>query len=189
MKSGVTLLVDSLPKVLKGIDILTKTDVMVGVPSEKDLRRGSLPINNASLAYIHEHGAPTAHIPARPFLYPGIASVKGRLDTIFKSAAKAAIEGNLAAVEPQLHKAGIVASQAAKAKISEGIPPPLAPSTIKGRIRRIKGKKRRKKIMSALAAGVPESRQLGVAGVFTPLIVTGQLRNAITYVLRKVKRR
>ena len=183
-KSGAVLVVNNLAQVLKGISVLVGTDVMVGVPSSKADRRDGK-INSAQLAYIHDKGAPAAHIPARPFMEPGIKSVQAQVAEELAKAGPLALQGRLEAVEKALNRVGIIASQAIKAKISEGIPPPLAPSTIKGRIRRVKGKKRRQKIAAALAAGVPESIQGGQEGLFLPLVVTGAMRNAITYVLRK----
>lgn len=185
-KSGAVLVVNNLAQVLKGISILTGTDVMVGVPSEKAGRREG-PINNAALAYIHDKGSALAHIPARPFMEPGIKSVQAQVAEELAKAGPLALQGRADAVERQLNRVGIIASQAIKAKITEGIPPPLAPSTIKGRIRRVKGKKRRQKIAAAAASGTPYSVQQGAEGIFTPLIVTGALRNAITYVLRKAR--
>jgi hypothetical protein len=184
--SGVVRTVSNVAKVMKGINLLVGTDVMVGVPSTKAGRREG-PINNAALAYIHDKGAPAAHIPARPFMKPGIESVKDKVATELSKAGKLALKGKAASVQTVLNRVGIIASQAIKAKISEGIPPPLAQSTVKGRIRRVKGKKRRQKIAAALASGAAPSVQGGQAGLFTPLIVTGQLRNAITFVLRKAK--
>lgn len=185
-KSGVVKTVSNLAKVMAGINLLAGTDVMVGVPSTKAGRREG-PINNAALAYIHDKGAPAAHIPARPFMEPGIKSVQAKIAAELEKAGPLALQGKVSGVQTTLNRVGIIASQAIKAKISEGIPPPLAPSTIKGRIRRIKGKKRRQKIAVALASGVAPSVQGGQPGLFVPLIVTGALRNSITYVLRKAQ--
>jgi hypothetical protein len=186
-KSGAVKLIDNFASVMRGVELLTGTNVMVGVPGDKAGRREGGPINNAELAYIHDKGAPEANIPARPFMEPGIASVREQLIKEMQNAGNAALKGGTSVVT-YLNRVGIIATRAIKAKISEGIPPPLAPSTIAGRIRRIKGKKRRQKITDARAVGTPWSRQLGTEGIFTPLIVTGALRNSITYVLRDVLR-
>ena len=94
--------------------------------------------------------------------------------------------GSAKSVEGYLNRIGIICVRSIRSKITEGIAPPLAPSTIKGRIYRVKGKARRKKILADLAGGAAASRQNGVEGLFLPLVVSGQLRNSITYVLRKV---
>ncbi len=181
---GFELKVDKLPEVFKAIDALTKTEILVGVPSEKDPRKGDH-FGNAAIAYVQDKGSPAAHIPARQFMEPGIQNVQAEITAQFESA------GRLAFTEPNrveviLNKIGLMASQSIKAKIQEGIPPPLAPSTIKGRIRRVKGKRRREKIAAALEAGTPLSRQGGEAGIFTPLISSGNFLNSIMYVLRKI---
>jgi hypothetical protein len=190
--SGVFKKVDNTKLLLQGVEALTNTQVMVGVPGEKRQRQdaGQDGITNAALAYIHDNGSPEAGIPGRPFMRPGIKDVQKQITEEFKNAGKAILnpsnKGGNIRVESYLNRIGIIATRAIKNRIGQGIPPPLAPSTIKGRIARVKGKARRKKIASALASGLPASRQNGADGVFTPLIVTGQLRNAITYVLRKI---
>lgn len=186
VKTGLTTTLDNTAKFFRAIDALTGTRVMVGVPEDKTQRKDSSGITNSQLAYIHEHGEPTAHIPARPFMIPGVERVRGDTVNLLKIAAEKALDGDPAAVERQLHRVGLVNQASIRGVITEGIPPPLAASTIAGRIRRVKGKKRRASIQSALDVGTPASRQGGVEGLFTPLVLSGQLRNAITYVLRKV---
>ena len=184
-ESGLIVLVDNVIKTLEAITELASHNVMVGIPDEKAGRREGA-ISNAALGYIHENGAPEANIPARPFLLPGVKSVQTELNEGFKKAGELALDGKKEGVMRQFHRIGLLAQNAVRKKISEGIPPPLAPSTIKGRMRRIKGKARKAKIDAAIAAGTPFSKQGGAEGIFTPLLVTGQLRNAITYVIRAV---
>lgn len=184
--SGVVKKVDNLKNMMQGIETLTETTVMVGVPQDKGERRTG-EIGNADLAYIHDKGSAAAGIPARPFMEPGIKAVQKEIEQEMFNAGKAVFRG-ARSVEVFLNRVGLIASRSIKMKITEGIPPPLAPSTIAGRIRRVKGKKRRAKIDAMLASGTPESRQNGAEGIFTPLVVSGQLRNAITYVLRKLRK-
>ena len=125
-------------------------------------------------------------MPARPFLAPGIRRVQSETISMLKKAGELAFSNGPAAVERQLHRIGLINQAAVRAVITEGIPPPLAPRTIAGRINRLKGGKRRAKIRGEIAGGLAESRQLGVDGAFTPLIVTAQFLKSITYVLRKV---
>jgi len=184
--AGVFKKVDNVSKVLKGVDVLTNTTVMVGVPEDKNDRREA-GISNAALAYVHDKGSPAARIPARPFMQPGIKAVQGEIIKLLGDAGKAVLKGGASSVTTYLNKIGIIATRSIKSKITEGIPPPLAPSTIAGRITRVKSKKRRAKLRADLASGTPASRQGGAEGIFTPLIVTAQLRNAIVYVLRRAK--
>ena len=187
--SGVFKVVDNFKKLTQSVEALTNTVVMVGVPDDKSGRREG-EINNAELAYIHDKGAPEANIPARPFMEPGIKAVQDQIAKEMENAGKAILKsgkfGSAKSVEGYLNRVGLIAVRSIRAKITEGIAPELAPSTVLGRIYRVKGKARRKKLKAALASGTPASRQGGVEGLFTPLVVTGQLRNAITYVLRKV---
>jgi hypothetical protein len=120
---------------------------------------------------------------------PGVKAVRKEIAQEFLNAGKAVFQGGANSVTLYLNRIGIIATRSIKGVITAGIPPPLAPSTIAGRIRRIKGKKRRQKIADAQAAGTPDSRQSGAEGIFTPLVVTGQLRNSITYILRKASKR
>jgi hypothetical protein len=189
MKSSVVAVVDNAAKFFRAIDTLVGTRVMVGVPEDKSQRRDSSGISNAALAYIHEHGEPLAHIPPRPFLAPGIDRVKGDTVNLLKKAGELALDGKPDAVERQLHRVGLLNQASVRNVITEGIPPPLAASTIAGRIRRVKGAKRRASIKSELDAGTPASRQSGTEGLFTPLIVTGQFLKSVTYVLRKVSKK
>lgn len=185
--SGVFKKVDNVSKVLKKIDELTNTTVMVGVPEAENERRDGA-INNAALAYIHDKGSPAANIPARPFMEPGVKAVQGQITQELYNAGHAIFHGSSSSVTTALNRIGLITTRSIKSKITEGIPPELAPSTIRGRINRVKNKKRRAKLRADLASGVPGSRLGGAEGLFTPLIVTSQLRNAITYVLRKLKK-
>jgi hypothetical protein len=181
-KVGVTKLVDNMSQVMRKVNTLTNTDVMVGVPDDKSGRKEGA-ISNAALAYIHDKGAPEAHIPARPFMQPGIKAAQGQITKELQNAGQAVFSGKN--VQVSLNRVGLIASRSIKNVITEGIPPPLAPRTVAGRIARVKSQKRRTKILSDIASGLATSRLAGAAGAFTPLVVTGQLRNAITWMLKK----
>lgn len=160
MKSGAQTIVDNVGKVIDGIGKLATTRVMVGVPAEKGSRKDDEPINNAALAYIHENGAPEAGIPARPFLKPGIADKQDDITATFVKVGQAALDGRAEAVDRGFNAVGLIGQNAVRAKINEGVPPPLKESTLEAR--RARGRTGDK-----------------------PLIDTGQLRNALTYVIRK----
>lgn len=185
MKPGLTTVTNNLPAVAKAIRELSYQRVMVGVPSTTASVGHSNP-NNAQLAYLHEHGAPEANIPARPFLGPGIKRVRPQIELYLRAAGKAALSGKPEEVMKRLHAAGLTASASARNVITEGIPPPLAARTVEGRIARRKdaGWKRQKR--AAVAANVAAGNAPG-AGLFTPLLDTGALRASITYVIRRVR--
>lgn len=157
----VTITKDRMADVLKSIQSLVKERTLVGIPASNAERRDG-PINNAAIGYINEFGSPANNIPARPFLIPGVEAAQPQVVKQLRKGADQALDGKLDAADKALHRAGIVAVNAVRAKINEGVPPPLKPSTIAARERR------------------------GRTGT-KPLIDTGQLRNSLTYVIRKVK--
>lgn len=161
MKTGLQAIVDNVARFADGIEKLANTRVMVGVPAEKGSRNDAQPINNAALAYIHENGAPEAGIPARPFLKPGIDDKKSEIAAALEKTGKAAMDGKPEAVDRGFHVAGLIGQNAVRAKINTGPFQPLAESTLAAR------------------------RARGRTGT-KPLIDTGQLRNSLTYVIRKV---
>lgn len=149
---------DRVPDLLKAARALERRQVMVGVPSTTAGREDG-PITNAVIGYIQEHGSPAQNIPARPFLVPGVEDGEPKFTPRLKAAAQAALDGDVRKVEQRLHEAGLLAQNAVRAKMSEGIPPPLAPRTLAAR------------------------RARGRTGE-VPLIDTGALHQSITYVLR-----
>lgn len=188
MKHGLTVKRNNVSKLLDGLATLTAQDVLVGVPREEAERKGEVAMSNAALAYIHDTGAPEAHIPARPFMRPGIKRALPKLAAIFKQAGQAALAGGGAgAVEAQLNRAGLVAQAEIRATINEGIPPPLKPATVAAR-RRGRGTKSQRKgeraYLARVAAGESPAAAQSATGI-KPLLDTGQLRNSINYVVRK----
>ncbi len=152
--------------VFASVKELTKSQVLVGVPGantprnadEEEAKKGE-PINNATIGYIMEFGAPNANIPARPHLMPGISDAKDTIADQLKKGAQQALAGKAGAADIALNKVGLIASSAVKARITEGPFTPLAETTL--RARRARGRTGEK-----------------------PLLDTGQYRNAQTYVIR-----
>lgn len=154
---------DGLGDLLKNLKKLQKQEVLIGVPSDHTNRKDEDEVlNNASLAYIHEHGSPVNNLPARPFLGPGIKNAKDKIAKRLGKAAEFALSKDKERMTQQLGLAGLIAQNAARAKINSGVEPALAPSTIKARQAR------------------------GRTGT-VPLIDTGQLRNLIVYVVKDKK--
>lgn len=158
---------DNLGKMMAGIDALVRQDVLIGIPGEKTERNSGDPLTNASLGYIHENGAPEANIPARPFLAPGIKEALPRTTKYFQQAAQYAGAGNMTGMMRAFNAIGQVAADSARNVIRRGISPPLKQGTVDARKRRHK------------------SRKAESSGDVTPLIDTGQLYRAITYVVRE----
>lgn len=157
-----TIIKDKVEQVLKGIRLLDDESVYVGIPEKKDARTKGK-INNAYLGATQEFGSPKHNIPARPFLVPGVRDSEKRVRPQLRKAADAAMEGHHSEVMRRFNSAGMIAQNVVRAVINRGIAPPLKKSTIAARKRR------------------------GRTGA-KPLIDTGQLRNSITYVIRKKNR-
>lgn len=171
---------DRLPAVLKAMAGLVQQDVLVGVPASSVDRREPGQMNNATLAYIHDTGAPAANIPARPFMGPGIRAEQDEITDRLKKAAGAALDGNQARVQQQLTGAGVAGQSGVRGAINDGVPPPLATSTLKARLRQTqRGREGVRQELANRAAGEAPSTDLA-----KPLVNTGQMRNAITYVVR-----
>lgn len=158
-------------RVLQGVKELTESRLFVGIPQTKAPRTG--PINNAALGYIHEFGSAAARIPARPWLKPGVQSIRKELALRFAKAGQGVLGGR-EKIEKHLMAIGLLAVNAVRKRIQAGIPPPLAPSTVARRRQRSAGSKYRRKATTAAQT--------------TPLIDTGKMLASITYVIRKVKK-
>ena len=83
---------------------------------------------------LHEHGAPGAHIPARPVILPALSADKAReaVGRELREAASAANAGERQAMQAALEKAGEDGADAIRAYIDAGVPPPNAPLTVEG---------------------------------------------------------
>jgi hypothetical protein len=184
---------DYVPNLKKAIKQLLEKDVLVGVPEDKTDRPPDedepSPPTNATLAYIHDNGSPANNIPARPFMIPGMDSAKDDVVKAMAKAAQAALKGDGKGLEKYQMRAGQLAADQIKLRISEGIPPPLAQATLERRLARLKGKRRKGKYAKALQAAIASNAQDKATGTLpagvTPLVDTGHLRRAITFAIRK----
>lgn len=168
---AVTQVLNQSVKVKKGVGEMTSKQLLVGIPSSTSGRPGD-PMNNATLGYIHEHGSPAANIPARPWLRPGVAEAKKEIETRLHAMGEAVFRGETN-LDKHLTALGLVVVNAIRRRMQQGIPPPLADSTIRRRKQRSAGSKYKRKASSAKDT--------------TPLIDTGKMIAAITFVIRKVK--
>ena len=114
-------------KRLECLQYLARNKVDVGLTSTASGR-------SRFLMALHEHGAPGAHIPARPVIEPALADDTARAEMAegFLSAASDAMEGNLDDVRSALESAGQAGADAIRGYIDAGVPPPNAPLTISG---------------------------------------------------------
>lgn len=136
--------------------------VLVGIPSAETERGDHEAITNAAILAINEFGSPANNIPPRPVMAIGIKNAQPQITEQFKLAAKNALTQGFKALEFYYERAGIIASNSIKKAINAqiDIDPPSAATL---RARESKGFKGTK-----------------------ALIVTGQMRNAITYVVKGV---
>lgn len=179
---------DRVKDVLDSVRALTKQKVLVGIPETTDARDDG-EINNATLAYIHELGAPGANIPARPFLVPGVRKSIRETTPHLRQACEAALDGKPEKAQRSLVRAGVVAENYAKREISTGDFVPLKPGTIAARFRSRNTQSQRqseKQYLQLIGQGAsPAGAQVAVG--IHPLINTGVLRNSITSVVRQAK--
>lgn len=159
-KTGLTVVADHVAQLAEGLALLARLRVSVGVPEDKGPRKEGADITNAALLYIHENGAPEVGIPARPTLKPGIKDARQEIERRLRLAGTAAMDGKPQSVRNQFAAAGQAGASAVKARINSNTPPPLAPATLAARKRR----------------GVKRTNTL---------VDTGQMRNAVTYVVRE----
>lgn len=139
--------------------------VLVGIP-EADTKRDDAenpeeaPITNASILAINEFGSPINNIPARPVMAIGIRNAQDAIAEQFKKSIQYAFKNGLSAISVYYNRAGLIASNSIKKAINsqEGIAEPSE-------------------------ATLARRKQEGFKGT-KALIVTGQMRNAITYVVR-----
>ncbi len=167
-KGGVKIVQDRTQQVAKAIERLATERVMVGFPNSTNERReADSPLSNAQIAYIQNYGAPEANIPQREFMAPGIRAKQTEINAYLKKAGKAALEGDIMRMDRNFAACGLVGEAGIKLAIQKGIPPPLAQATVDARRRRHPSRK----------ATTPNDTK--------PLIDTGQMYRAVTYVVRK----
>jgi hypothetical protein len=181
---------DDVPAVVAAINELVGKEVLVGIPDSSTDRdqEEAQPITNATLGYIHENGAPEANIPARPFLIPGVEKAEEPTLERLKKAAQVTMRGDTKSADKYLNDAGIIASNSVKRTFWENNWEPLKPSTIANRHRQ-RGTKMRdaeRQYLGLIGEGMSPADAQAAAGI-QPLVDTAQLRNAITYVIRKAK--
>jgi hypothetical protein len=166
---------DDVKKMMGDLNALVPKRVLVGVPEEGDARDEGT-IGNASLAYIHDNGAPSVGIPARPFMKPGIAKAQDTINRHLKAAVKASLDGDDEGCTTSLNRAGLTAQNRIRRVINDGEGfAPLKRGTLLGRMRK---KKRLNKTLN-------KSEKEEYMESFHPLVDTGALRNSITYVVEE----
>lgn len=138
--------------------------VLVGIPAQDNSRKEEEgDIGNAAILAINHFGSEKAGIPPRPVLFIGLKNAQEQVAEILKTAAREALSKGAAALTLHYNRAGSVAASACKKVINDQdrLSPP-SEATLKAR---------------------QYLTQAGFKGTKS-LLVTGQLRNAITYVVK-----
>lgn len=156
MRSGMQMITDALPDLLRRLAAVAQRDVLVGVPAGEERDDGP---SNAEIGYQNEFGSPANNIPARPHLLPGVAAVQDKVIAKLTRAADAAATGRPSDAERHLHAAGLLAQNSVRRTLTTTAYRPLSERTL------------------------AERRARGRTGT-KPLIDTGQYRRSITYVVR-----
>jgi len=170
--SALKIKIDNTKKVLEAIDSLSFNNVLIGVPEKtadkgtdkRVEKRGGKKIDNATLARIHEYGAPQSGIPPRPFLMPGIENAQEGCANDLRAGAKETLDTmKPGAARKALNNAGLRAAREVQKMFTDNNWEPLKrPRSKKGRSYRDNNEKRD-----------------------NPLLDTGALRSSITYEIRQ----
>jgi hypothetical protein len=167
MKPTLKVTSDITEQVMEAIKRFRDDSVLVGIPEEKTDRKPEAGkkiedghINNATILAINHFGSEKLRIPPRPVLTIGLRNAQDQIAEEMSKAAKEALSRGWVAVDKYYNKAGIIASNSVKKAIN-------AQTGLKG----------------PAEATLSRRKAAGFAGTKT-LIVTGQLRNSITYVVK-----
>lgn len=174
MKNNAKVTKDLSQQMMAGVKALTGHRVYVGVPEAKNERDDDSPIGNATIGYLGENGVPENNLPARPHLVPGVDSAKKVIASIFRKMGENAIAGDVSKVMDGFEAAGQVGRDAVKKKLTDGLEPPLAESTLLNR-----GDKSSAIELQRRAEGKEPSSKIA-----KPYIRNGEYYNSITYVVR-----
>lgn len=181
LRSDVT--VDNLADFEQSLELLTGHAILVGFPADEPARENEdgtpAEITNAALGYIHDKGSPEQNIPARPFMEPGIESRQEQIADNLEHTGIVALDGKTDAVMTSLAITGQIAEDGIKAKILDGPFAPLSDATLRARAR--KGGS----IGAAAQAELDGVQLVEGSPNVRPLNETGQMRNAVRYVIAK----
>lgn len=159
---SITVTVDRTKEVNDIVKRFRRDGVLVGIPqseTERSVDEGGAGITNAALLAISEFGSPLNNIPARNPMSTGLKMAADAIAEEFKKAAQKAFSKGISAISQYYARAGMIAVSSIKNVINQQID------------------------MQGPAESTLKSRQSrGFAGTKS-LLVTGQMRNAITYVV------
>lgn len=166
MKMKLTVTADFTEEFNETIRRFKRDAVFIGIPEVKTERRDKgdeekpEQIGNAAILAINEFGSPANNIPPRQPMQTGICKAQNEIAEEFKRGAVKALSDGPDALPIAYSRAGIIASNSVKKVINEqeNMKPPSDATITAREAHGFKGEK--------------------------ALIVTGQMRNAITYVVK-----
>jgi len=159
--------IDNTKMVYDAIQDLCEYEVKIGFPKEyrkrhvmasDELRRHGVHLDNPQIAYILEHGDTKLNIPRRPFLVPGVESVMPKIIPLLGPAIREVLAKGIP--RDALINMGRTARNGVRWYILFGNHKPLRPATI-------------------------TARKLAGITLTIPLIETGRLRNALSFMIDK----
>lgn len=150
---------DNTDEIMKVINSFKRDNVLIGIPDDGAERKDGDPINNAALLFINNFGCEEAGIPPRPVMEIGIRAVQVRIADTYIAAVKAAFIKGVSSLNTYYQMVGMLASNSVKNVINNQID------------------------IEGPAAATLKSRESKGFGGKKSLVVTGQMRNAITYVV------
>lgn len=185
----------NIDKMIKDMMLLADVEVLVGFPegtTNRETEAGAAGVTNATLGYVHDNGQPEQNIPARPFMEPGIKAAQDSItDKLTKTLKGVSQNKGPDFIEQSMTQVGLIAKLSIQNTITAGLAPPLSPRTIASRYKSRQTKSRRTnelEYMHLQGGGIDEAFLQGSLGIL-PLVNTGQLRNAVNYVIRSRRKR
>jgi len=166
---------------------LENAKVYVGIPEAETNRESQKDeVTNAGLLFIHTNGSPIRHIPARPVIEPSIEANHEPLEQGLHATADYVLDGKKAEANQMLKKVGTLGANGAKKWFTD----PRngwrqnSPETIRRKLAKLTGKRRRKAlgVLNSVDELMPLVGTTALDEINTPLIDTGQMRRAITWV-------
>lgn len=174
---------DGIEFLKEAIGKLKDAKVYVGIPEADTTRQNTSEITNAALMFIHTNGSEVMRIPKRPVIEPAIQYEPNKRIIVnsLEHAADAVLDGNSVEAERYIRIAGQQGSNAAKRWFTNPANnwPPLSTRPL--------GKFLASKVSKSLKTKVTPKMSYSEAkqksGFNQILIVSGELRRSITYVV------
>lgn len=155
--------VNNISQMMAALEALGAQEVLVGIPEDKTARKDGDGATNAEILYVNDKGDEDRNIPARPVMLPGVEDRADKIAAHLGNAAKRALDGDAQRMIGEFNAAGMEGVSGIRNRMTNGEFRPLSRRTLAAR--RARGRTGEK-----------------------PWLDTGQVRNALTHVLRRRKK-